>query len=475
MRVLGVSRPCPSCLAYSYLRPSYLQQSLAFAPTKAPSSQIRFRHAHPPMATKRKMSDSNGSSPPNNANGGKKGKSADLRKPHHNAKQTEEFGIVLRDFYPPEMSNERCKAYTDGTLERPIDTLERACKEAADRCRAVTSGKAVVHWFKTDLRLQDNRALSTAFQIAQDHQIPLIGVYIVSPEDFEAHLTSPSRVDFLLRTLKQLQRDLAEIDIPLYVETQEKRKNIPKRIVELCQKWEAKHLCANIEYEVDELRRDAKVVRLCAAQGIDFTPSHDTCVVTPGMLSTGAGKQYAVFTPWFRTWLRFLKENPDYLELSEDLNTNPGNARKQYPDLFDCQIPAAPRNKTLSDEERKRFEELYPAGEHEAMRRLDEFLRKKCSAYHEDRSLLPGQTTSVLSPYFASGALSARTAVATAKRANKNHLDRNDQGHMTWINEVAWREFYKHVLVHWPFIGSVEFPLLFNRPMWVEVCSDHQG
>ena len=33
-----------------------------------------------------------------------------------------------------------------------------------------------------------------------------------------------------------------------------------------------------------------------------------------------------------------------------------------------------------------------------------------------------------------------------------------------------WREFYKHVLVHWPFIGYVEFRLLFSR----RVCSDHQ-
>lgn len=429
------------------------------------------------MAAKRKVSNSNGGNPPQNAHESKKWKSVDLRQHHPNAKQTEEFGIVLRGFYPPEMSNERCKAYTDGTLERPIDALEKACKETADKRRAVTPGKAVVHWFKTDLRLQDNRALSTAFQIAKDHQIPLIGVYIVSPEDFEAHLTSPSRVDFLLRTLKQLQRDLAELDIPLYVETQEKRKNIPNRIVELCQKWEAKHLCANIEYEVDELRREAKVVRLCADNAIDFTPSHDTCVVTPGMLSTGAGKQYAVFTPWFRAWLRFLKEDPEYLELSEEPSTNLGNARKQFPDLFDCKLPAMPSNKSLPDAEKKRFEELYPAGEHEAVRRLEQFLKKKCSDYHESRSMLPGQTTSVLSPYFASGALSARTAVARAKRANKNHLDRYDQGHMTWISEVAWREFYKHVLVHWPFIGYVEPPTSCSfvfKSCACGVCSENQ-
>lgn len=449
--------PCP--LNFQCIRRSHTRTSLGFLPKPILHGPIRFPHSSPSMAPKRKMSNSNGGSPPNNARESKRGKPDDLQEPHPNAKQTEEFGIVLRDFYPPEMSNGRCKAYNDGTIERPIDALEKACKETADKRRVMTPGKAAVHWFKTDLRLQDNRALSRAFQIAKDNQIPLIGVYIVSPEDISAHLTSPARVDFTLRTLKQLQRDLGELDIPLYMETQEKRKNIPNRIVELCQKWEAKHLCANLEYEVDELRRDAKVVRLCADNDIDFTPSHDTCVVTPGMLSTGAGKQYAVYTPWFRSWLCFLKENPDYLELSEDPGTNPGNARKQFADLFDCTIPATPSNKTLSDVERRRFEKLYPAGEHEATRRLEKFLKEKCGDYDTNRNMLPGQTTSVLSPYFASGALSARTAVVTAKRANKNHLDRYDQGHMAWISEVAWRDFYRHVLVHWPFIWYVDSDL----------------
>jgi deoxyribodipyrimidine photo-lyase len=129
-------------------------------------------------------------------------------------------------------------------------------------------------------------------------------------------------------------------------------------------------------------------------------------------------------------------------------------------DLFDCQIPDMPSNKTLSDKEKKRFEELYPAGEHEATRRLEKFLKEKCSDYDKNRSMLPGENTSALSPYFASGAISARTAVVTAKRANKNHLDRYDQGHMTWISEVAWRDFYRHVLVHWPFIWYGDPPFL---------------
>lgn len=388
---------------------------------------------------------------PNGSRASKKGR-PDLRQPHPNAKQAEDFGIVLREFYPPEMSNERCQAYTDGDLERPIETLKKACQETADKRQSMDIGSAVVHWFKSDLRLHDNRALFTAYQTAKEHQIPLIGLYIASPQDWTAHSTSPARVDFILRTLKRLQQDLGELDIPLYMEIQENRKAIPNRILELCQQWQAKHLYANIEYEVDELRREAKLVRLCANNEINFAPSHDTCVVTPGQLASGQGKQYSVYTPWYRSWLAFLKENPDYLEVSEDPGSNPGNARQQLKDLFDCKVPPTPKSHVLPDEEKKRFEKMYPASEHEAMQRLDKFLEEKGRKYEEQRSMLPGEHTSLLSPYFALGSLSARTAVATAKRINKGHLDRYDPGYMTWISEVAWRDFYKHVLANWPFI-----------------------
>jgi deoxyribodipyrimidine photo-lyase len=403
------------------------------------------------MAPKRKTSDADVDGKVQNGHASKRGRS-ELREPHPNAKQTEDFGIVLREFYPPEMSNGRCQAYNDGTLERPIEVLEKACSDTSDKRHSIGPGKAVVHWFKSDLRLHDNRALHAASQLARDHKIPLIGLYILSPEDLTAHLASPARVDLTLRTLQRLQKDLAELDIPLYMETQEKRKAIPGRIVELCQQWEAKHLCANIEYEVDELRRDAKLVRMCAAKDIDMALSHDTCVVTPGVLNSQQGKKYAVYTPWFRSWLAFLKENPDYLEMSEEPGSNPGDARKKLSDLFDCKIPAAPGNKQLSDEAKKRFEKMYPAGEHEAFERLENFLAKKGREYDKMRSVVSGDHTSVLSPYLASGALSARTAVVTAKRANKNFLDRDNGGYISWISEVAWRDFYKHVLVNWPFI-----------------------
>lgn len=90
---------------------------------------------------------------------------------HLNAKQTADFGIVLREFYPPEMSNERCHEYENNQLERPIETLERATREAEKR-NNINSASAVVHWFKSDLRFTDNKALATAYRLVSDLSIP---------------------------------------------------------------------------------------------------------------------------------------------------------------------------------------------------------------------------------------------------------------------------------------------------------------
>ncbi|KAL8986702.1 MAG: hypothetical protein Q9177_004023, partial [Variospora cf. flavescens] len=207
--------------------------------------------------------------------------------------------IVDRDFYPPEMTNERCAQYMNNEIERPMETLHRAQRETREERDSIKVDHAVVHWFKCDLRTYDNKALHLASKLAKSHGVPLICLHIISPQDYKAHMTSPVRVDFVLRTLEVLKEDLAKLSIPLYVETVEKRKAIPDRILELCDQWGANHLFCNLEYEVDELRREALITRTGLKRGISLTAVHDTCVVAPGELKSGTGGQYAVYSPWY--------------------------------------------------------------------------------------------------------------------------------------------------------------------------------
>ncbi|KAI9853985.1 MAG: hypothetical protein M1824_000773, partial [Vezdaea acicularis] len=197
---------------------------------------------------------------------------------------SEDNGYVLRKYYPPEMSNARALQYSNGQIPRPAKVLEDTIKQTQAERAKIKAKDAVIHWYKWDLRTYDNKALHLASEKAKAAKVPLICLYIVSPQDFEAHLTAPVRVDFVLRTLEVLKADLAKLNIPLHIETVEKRKTLGGRILALAEEWGANHIYANMEYEVDELRREATLMRAALEKGIDFTCVHDTCVVAPGEL-----------------------------------------------------------------------------------------------------------------------------------------------------------------------------------------------
>lgn len=366
--------------------------------------------------------------------------------------------IVQKKYYHKEMSNSRVEAYKNKKLPRPIDVLNSALSDTNNQRKSGNIGASVVHWFRKDLRLRDNHALFAASEKARKASVPLIAIYIVSPQDFEAHLTAPIRVDFILRSLKLLRDDLAALNIPLYIETVEERNKIPERIAQLLSECEAKHLFANFEYEVDELRRDAKIVRNLSTQGVCFDVRHDSCIVQPGKVVSGTGNQYSVYTPWYRAWMAHLRANPKLLETFSAPTANSPSilSNKKFASFFDCPLPIAPANKQITEDEEKRFSTLWPAGEAEALARLDKFCSERIRAYKVKRNFPAETGTSSLSVHFAAGTLSARTAINVARqKSGTKKLDGANEGTQTWISEVAWRDFYRHVLVEWPYVWCV--------------------
>jgi len=94
--------------------------------------------------------------------------------------------------------------------------------------------------------------------------------------------------------------------------------------------------------------------------------------------------------------------------------------------------------------------DLWPAGERKALRRLDRFVERRIDRYHEDRDYPSIEGTSALSPWLACGALSPRQCLQAAAEANLGEIDSGRRGVTTWIAELVWREFYRHVLVGFP-------------------------
>jgi deoxyribodipyrimidine photo-lyase len=69
---------------------------------------------------------------------------------------------------------------------------------------------------------------------------------------------------------------------------------IPQHILSLLQSLRARHLFANIEYEVDELRRDIAMCKLAKENGIQSVFVHDRCIVEPGVVFSKQGQPYTV-------------------------------------------------------------------------------------------------------------------------------------------------------------------------------------
>ena len=69
-------------------------------------------------------------------------------------------------------------------------------------------------WFRSDLRTDDNPALTEAIRRADSGTV---GIFILTPEQWREHDWGGPKVDFLLRNLESLSRTLAKLGIPLLV------------------------------------------------------------------------------------------------------------------------------------------------------------------------------------------------------------------------------------------------------------------
>lgn len=368
----------------------------------------------------------------------------------------EEAGIVDRRFYPAEMSNERCAMYNANEIPRPMEVLNDTLDRTTDQRKKIAggdAGQAVIHWFKRDLRVRDNTGLSKASQLAKSKGVGVIAVWLMSPQDWEAHLVSPAKCDFELRSVALLKKELDDLDIPLYIETVDVRKEVPKRLLALAKEWDVKNIFCNLEYEPDELRREGRLIRWAAEQDINFEPCHDDCVVPPGSVQTGGGRQYAVYSPWFRAWIAYLHANPHVLNERPMPEKNPSAFKKKFKSLYDHDIPSAPKSKALDPEQKERFSRLWPAGEAAAIDRITLFLTEKIGHYTATRNFPAKNSTASVSVHHAAGTLAARTSVRMARDVNSTKkLDGGIEGIRGWIGEVAWRDFYRHVLVNWPYV-----------------------
>lgn len=238
----------------------------------------------------------------------------------------------------------------------------------------------VLHWFRMkDVRQEDNIGLHKASRKAKEGSGSLITMFLYSPKDDEWHGTSPARLDFLLESLRILKKQLEDKNIPLAIIEAAERKEKTEKVMQFIEEHDISHVYGNLEYEVDELRRDTKVAKAVQEKkDLSFEIMHDQTAVTPGHIRSDAGKPMKVFTPYHAAWLKETRSDPSLYDTVPAPEGNDKAAAQSFKELFDTKIPGLPESKQFaSQEERDRLRKLWPAGNEAGMKRVDHFLNKK--------------------------------------------------------------------------------------------------
>lgn len=288
------------------------------------------------------------------------------------------------------------------------------------------------------MRLADNQALAAA----QDASVQVIPVWIKDPSLWDSPYSSQRRRNFLVQGLRKLDADLRALGSYLLI-----REGRPLDVLtRLCDETGAGAIFTEADVSPYARRRDRGVARVLP---LHLQPG--LAIRQPGSVLKTDGDPYIVYGPFARTWR---EAPPTHLE--------------------ECLAPPSSLESagTLSGvdlfSENERQASHFPAGEQEAQRRLQVFLDGKMASYGQRSHRLDQDNTSTLSPYLRFGMVSARTvAAAIEQRRGRNDLNAAQrEGLARWQDELIWRDFFIHILHHYPEARSRSFREKYRELPW---------
>ncbi len=313
---------------------------------------------------------------------------------------------------------------------------------------------SIIHWFRRDLRLNDNTALNAALSAGAGQVLP---VFVLDAALLKAANVAPARVAFLLDCLRDLDAQLRMRGSRLIV----RRGDTATVLSQLAREHGATALHFNRDYTPAARARDAAITSALEGAGVAVTSHKDAMVFEPHELSTGSKTPYTVFTPFKKAWLAKLDATP----------AHPFTASIAFAKLPDA-IVATPIP-ALKDLGLTLRQQIPKGGESVAHELLASFCENGLNAYATTRDVLAASGTSRLSPHFRFGTLSPRQAVHAASMARVEEASsvfkaRADieNGADVWISELIWREFYMGVLWHFPHADKGNFKREYDAMQW---------
>ena len=309
-----------------------------------------------------------------------------------------------------------------------------------------------IHWHRRDLRLRDNRGLSRAAESG-----PVVPVFVFDPAILE--FASSVRVAAMLEALDWLRSAYREHGGDLVIARGDPSTVLP----ELVSEYDADTVTWNDDYSGLARERDRGVIEALESHGIDTIVLDDALHHEPGSITPNEGEHYSVFSYFWRKWREREKRPPVDPLRSEHLTDRRGDPLPTAGDLgFDEPEATVP---TVTPE----------AGR----ARLAEFCSDGIYRYEDRREKPAVDGTSRLSVHFKWGTLGPREVYAATEVAiaraddlfdddddlfDEDEFERARDSVESFQRQLAWREFYAHVLAFNPDVVDENF-IEYDRPI----------
>lgn len=305
----------------------------------------------------------------------------------------------------------------------------------------------VLHWHRRDLRIADNIALSSA----RHRSSKVVGIFCLDPDILQRDDVAPVRVTYMIESLRELQESYLQAGSQLLI-----FQGLPAEVLPtIASALGAKAVMWNKDVEPYSRERDRTVAAALREAGIEVETFWDQLLHAPKEIMTGAGQPYTVYTPFWRNWNARPKAQPvKPLQNAEGLN----DAEQQVAATVGA--IALPTAQELGFEWNNELP--LPPGEQAAQDCLDRFCDRTINEYREQRDFPAIAGTSRLSAALKFGTIGIRTVWATSRAIYEAaRSDETRANVQIWHQELAWREFYQHVMYFFPELaeGAYRSPL----------------
>lgn len=288
-------------------------------------------------------------------------------------------------------------------------------------------------WFRHDLRTHDNPALHQFSQIFLNlpgSKVYCKAIFFISEQQWLSHHWSPIKIDFIKRHAQALVKELKKINIDLELISVDDYSEQGEYLKNYCKKNNITTIFANSELEFNEQQRDKALIE----SGLTLTLFEADVIVPKGKILNQSGSMFKVFTPFKSAWLTYVKQfGFEYLGKIDRLNP--------------LKKDELTENTPIENSSKSSNWPLVTEIENNV---LPFFLQKKISKYSELRDIPSIKGTSGLSPYLAAGVLSPRYILTLLIHKYPDILTATESSEFSWLNELIWREFYRHLMFHQP-------------------------